>query len=210
MRCGTPSLALHPSWLTVPTGWPHPECTVGTVQPIRSLEPCTDVGWRMLSALGGGKKAPGVWGEELRRGCTVSCLHLCLRQRCQPGCPGHRGSVPRHGLQEGFCKCRAGSSPPQLGAVGERGRNSLFCPMGSSGAGLGARRRGQHSSYHPSPLFPGASAAAALPPAAPCLTCLSFPPQHSSVALQGRGSLVRACRAGREALPRHGGEQQKL
>lgn len=151
-----------------------------------------DVGWRMSedALLWGGGKRPGVRGEELRGGGTVSCLHLRTRQRCQPGCPGHRDSVPRQGLQEGFCKRGAGSSPPRLSCWGAAWLPQPVLPHGQlrRGARCVPARPAQ---LVPSPApFPGALAAATLLPAAPCPACLSFPLPSTAMLLASTGEAL--------------------
>lgn len=160
--------------------------------------------------LWGKKKKP--WG--LGRG-AAERLHRVLPSPLSvptvpTGLPRAPGLCAPARAARGFLQAQGRVLPTPAGSCGGAWPQQPVLPHGQlrRGAGCAQARPGQ---LIPSlAAFPGASAAAALPPVAPCLTCLSFPPQHSSVALQGWGSLVRACRAGREALPRHAGEQQKL
>lgn len=123
----------------------------------------------------------------------MSCLHLHLCQWCQPDALGTEALCSGVGCRSGF----AIEGPGQPGAGGEGGCDRVFCPTGSCVVGPGVQRQGLDSSYLPwEPQ---------LPPCPP-----RCPRPSAALPLSLAGETAFRCGAGRDARPRHTGEQQKL
>lgn len=112
MKRGSPFLASRPSWLTLPTGWPHPEHAEGTVQPVRSPEPTG--GCCLLC--GGERKSPRVWGEELRGGANHVPSSPPLAPAVPTVLPSGTGvpPCPGAGCKRGFASVGLCQSHPRL------------------------------------------------------------------------------------------------
>lgn len=170
---------LHPA--RPPMGQPHPGQAAGTVRPRRSLEPGTGAGRRVLPARGEGK-APG--SGERNGGGAAPCPAFAFASArtgaaSQAPCPGT-------GCKGGGCKHGVGVSPPRLSCHHREPGGSLL-PRRRLRRGAG-RARVRPSQPTPSPATClGASAAAALPPAALRPPCLGFPPPSVVVPLASAG-----------------------
>lgn len=169
-----------PSLLTLP-----PEPLVGTVQPTQSPQPRVDVGWGMLLALGGKKKPQGLEREAARR------LHGVLPSPppvpvVPARCPGHRGSVPRRGLQGGVLQVRGWVRQKLGGNVA-----ATECSAPRTAMSWGRECTGKARTARTCPGSLSCPRAPSLPP-----------PQRSAAALSGRGSRVpMRSRPGRPAAP---------
>lgn len=171
----------------------------------------------MLSSLWGERKSPGVWGEELWGGANRVPSSPPLAPAVPtvlPRAPGFLRAPARAArgvLQMWGCVNPNPGSAAAARSWGGAWRRQPVLPHGQLRRGDGCARV-RPAQLVPSPAaFPRASAAAALPPRCPAPGVPRFPSSRpGNAARQRRGSLVRTCRAGREAGPRHAGEQQKL
>lgn len=186
MRCATPSLALHPSWLILLTGWPHPEHTVGTVRSIRSLEPCTDVGWRMLSALGEKKKTLGS-GE---RSCGEAAPCPAFTSVCANGAnraaPGTGALCPGTGCKRVFASAGPGPPRPSWELWGSVAATACSAPWAAPAWGW--VRAGEARTAHTIPRrFPGSFSCRCAPSRCSMPDVPQFPPPAQQCGSPGLG-----------------------
>lgn len=112
-----------------------------------------------------------------------------------PQAPGLHAQAARRVLQGWGWAVRTSAQLPLPGAVGDCGRNSLFCPVGSSGAGL--RVGGWEAST--ACTVPDRSSGCFVP------SVPQFPPTSVVVPLSRAGETSLG-----ETWPRYAGKQRKL